>query len=169
MSVAKKFHILFVCSGNSCRSPIAEALLRARLPEHLQDKANVASAGTLGIEGMPATNYAIRVTEEMGGRLAGHRSQGVSAELVGNSDLILAMTNEHVDFLRRHYPAYRENFYLLKQFASTVPLEDPEIDDPVGLSLAVYRECAQAIGDEIDRALPTLVHLIETRAQADAV
>ena len=82
MSVAKKFHILFVCSGNSCRSPIAEALLRARLPEHLQDKANVASAGTLGIEGMPATNYAIRVTEEMGGRLAGHRSQGVSAELV---------------------------------------------------------------------------------------
>lgn len=147
---------------------MAEALLRAKLPEHLQDKADVASAGTLGIEGMPATNYAIRVTQDMGGRLTGHRSQGVNAELVENADLILAMANEHVDFLRRHYPAYRENFYLLKQFASTEPLADPEIEDPIGASLAVYRECAQSIGDEIDRVLPALVHLIEARAQARA-
>jgi len=166
LNINHKFQIIFVCSGNSCRSPMAEALLRAKLPQHLQDKVVVRSAGTLGIDGMPATNYAIRVTEELGGRLAGHRSQGITLELIENADLILSMTHEHVDFLRQYYPAYRENFYLLKQFASKEPPEDPEIEDPIGANMAVYRVCAQTIAVELDRILPALVQLLETRAPA---
>ena len=162
----RKFHVLFVCSGNSCRSAMDEALLRAKLPQHVRDKVVVQSAGTLGIDGMPATNYAIRVVEELGGQLSGHRSQGVSAELIGNADVILGMTEEHVDFLHRHFPAYRENVYLMKEFASPEPPDDPEIADPIGANLVVYRACAQTIAGEIDRAMPALVHLIETRAPA---
>ncbi len=143
---------------------MAEALLRAKLPEHLHSRVVVESAGTLGIDGMPATNYAIRVVEELGGRLSGHRSQGVSAELVENADVILGMTEEHVDFLRRHHPARRENVYLMKQFANPEPPEDPEIDDPIGANLAVYRACAQTIADELDRILPALVQMIENQA-----
>ena len=147
---------------------MAEALLRAKLPEHLQESFAVQSAGTLGIDGMPATNYAIRVTEELGGILAGHRSQGVSAELVKDAGLILVMANEHLDFLRRHYPAFRENVHLLKRFASKEPPEDVEIGDPIGASLAVYRECAQIIADELDRILPVLVNLAVQRAPETA-
>jgi len=64
LSANHPYTILFVCSGNSCRSPMAEALLRAKLPSHLQDKFVIQSAGTLGIEGMPATDHAIEVEDD---------------------------------------------------------------------------------------------------------
>ena len=159
----RPYSILFVCSGNSCRSPMAEGLLRLKLPQRLQDEVEVQSAGTLGIAGIPAAEHSMRVVREMGGNISGHRSQGLSRRLVADSDLILAMASEHVDFLRRHYPAYRENVFLLKQFANTEPLTEPDIEDPIGSSLAVYRECGQLIAEELDRILPALVHLVQER------
>ncbi|MEK7728686.1 MAG: low molecular weight protein arginine phosphatase [candidate division KSB1 bacterium] len=159
----RPYQILFVCSGNSCRSPMAEGLLRLKLPQRLQDEVDVQSAGTLGIQGMAAAEYSVRVVREFGGDIGGHRSQGLSRKLVAASDLILAMAGEHVEHLRKHYPAYRENVFLLKSFAQTEPLEDPEIEDPIGSSLAIYRECGRLIADEIDRVLPAIVHLVQER------
>ncbi len=159
----RPYSILFVCSGNSCRSPMAEGLLRLKLPSRLQDEVEVRSAGTLDIEGMPAAEYSRRVVREMGGDISDHRSQGLSHDLVANADLILAMATEHVDYLRRRFPAYRENVFLLKQFANGEPLDDPDIEDPIGSSLAIYRECGESIANEIDRILPAIVHLVQER------
>ena len=146
---------------------MAEALLRAKLPSHLQDKFVIQSAGTLGIEGMPATDHAIEVVEEMGADLTGHVSQGVSPRLVKNANLILAMAGEHVDYLHREFPGYRENVFLLRQFANDDKLEDPHIEDPIGASKAVYRECARIIAEELDRILPTLETFVENHQEQE--
>ncbi len=160
---SRPYHVLFVCSGNSCRSPMAEGLLRLKLPQRLQDEVEVQSAGTLGIQGMAAAENSVRVVREFGGNISGHRSQGLSRKLVAASDLILAMASEHVEHLRKHYPAYRENVFLLKQFANPEPLDEPEIEDPIGSGLKVYRECGGIIADEIERILPAIVHLVQER------
>lgn len=140
---------------------MAEALLRLKLPSRLQDEVDIQSAGTLGIEGMPAADFAIEVVAEMGGDLDGHRSQGVTPDLVANADLILAMANEHVNYLHRKYPGYRENVYLLKRFANDDIPDEPEVDDPIGFGKTVYRECADIIAEELDRIMPAIVTLVQ--------
>ncbi len=78
--MAGRKNVLFVCSGNSCRSPIAEYLLRKEFEQHgLADKYDVQSAGTLGIEGAPATDEAIEVIAERNIDAHGHRSQVLPA------------------------------------------------------------------------------------------
>jgi protein-tyrosine-phosphatase len=176
MSQNSKFHILFVCSGNSCRSPLAEGLLRMKIPSRLQDEVVIKSAGTLGIEGSPAARYSVQIVQEMGGDISGHRSQGVTEALMAEADLVLAMAAEHLEYLRREYPQYRENIFLLKRFAraadETGEHDDPDGDDifdPLGSSIETYRACAEIIDAELERIMPTLTHFIqERRRQAHA-
>ena len=176
MSQNQKFHILFVCSGNSCRSPLAEGLLRLKLPSRLQNDVAIQSAGTLGIDGAPAARYSVEIVEEMGGDISGHRSQGLTEELVKETDLILAMAAEHVEYLHNEFPKYRENVFLLKRFARAADenadeddFTDDDIFDPIGTSKEMYRICAKIIDDELERIMPTLINFIqEQRRQARA-
>ena len=168
MSTNSKFHILFVCSGNSCRSPLAEGLLRVKLPSRLQDEVVVKSAGTLGIDGSPAARYSVELVQEMGGDIAGHRSQGVTEKLMQETDLILAMAAEHIDYLQEEFPQYRENIFLLKRFGraageANTDDSDDDIFDPVGSSKETYRLCAEIIDEELERIMPTLVNFIQQR------
>ncbi len=159
-----KFRILFVCSGNSCRSPIAEGLLKKKLPEELQEKVVVESAGTLGLNGSPATEFAIQVAGQYGADISEHRSQGVSEELVKEADLIFAMAREHQRFLQLHFPEVRENVFLLRTFGREA--EDKvsdSIEDPIGGGLEVYQKCAAVIDEELTRILPRLKALIQEK------
>ncbi len=144
---------------------MAEGLLRLKLPSRLLDDAVIKSAGTLGIEGMPASRYSVEIVDEMGGDISQHRSQGVTAELVQEADLILAMANEHVEYLHENFPQYRENVFLLKRFgrAGNDAEDDPddEIFDPIGSDKETYRACAEIIDNELERTLPTLVNFIQ--------
>lgn len=149
---------------------MAEGLLRLKLPSRLQDEVVIESAGTLGIDGMPAARNSIEIVRERGGDISQNHSQGITAELVENADLILAMAHEHVDYLHENFPQYRENVFLLKHFArnsneaaSQDDPDDDEIFDPIGSDKETYRACAQIIDDELERIMPTLINFIQER------
>ena len=164
MSEEKSFHILFVCSGNSCRSPIAEGLLREKLPAKIGDReVKISSAGTLGINGVPAANHAQTVVAEYSGDISGHRSQGLRRNIIAGADLILAMSAEHVEYFEDRYPEFFPKVHLLKKFANDQSPDDADIADPIGSSLDTYRECARIINEEIERILPALMKMIEEK------
>jgi protein-tyrosine phosphatase len=161
---SETFNILFVCSGNSCRSPIAEGLMKTKLTNEFRERVTVDSAGTLGLDGNPATDFAIHVASELGADISQHRSRGISEELVKDADIIFAMTPEHQAYLEKAFPEVRDNVFLLKTFDRQPGEEfDEFIDDPIGGTLAVYRECARIINEELERILPRLARLIEEK------
>ena len=156
------FQVLFVCSGNICRSPMAEGILRAILPDHLKSRVQILSAGTLGIHGSFASPEAIEVSKEIGVDIRYHSSQGISTQLIEKSHIIFALAEDHLFFLKAQFPEKAGDIYLLKAFdADENQLESLTIEDPIGMDLNFYRQCVTSIENEIDRILPKLVQLIE--------
>ncbi len=158
------FTILFVCSGNSCRSPMAEGLMKKLLYPDYGDQVHIHSAGTLGIDNNPATLNAIQVAQEKGVDISHHRSQGLTRHLVATADIIFAMAENHYEFMNTYYPDYKENIFLLKAFATNKDRpRRVSIDDPIGQSIKVYRRVINEIEKELMRILPTIVHLIQSK------
>ena len=144
---------MFVCTGNVCRSPMAEYLLRHRL---LPDSEwVVCSAGTSAGFGMPASGFAESVLREKRIDLSPHQSRPLTRELVDAASLIVVMTSGHRDFIRAIYPDATEKIFLLKSFD---PIGGGDIDDPIGLTVDTYRQ----IRDDIDRALPGMMSFMDT-------
>lgn len=162
------FNILFVCSGNSCRTPMAEGLMKSKISVRFKSAVQVRSAGTLGINGNPATDFAIITAGKLGANISRHRSQGVTEKLVKESDLILAMAAEHKDFLNQHYPEIRENVFLLRSFACDPKDKiNQDIADPIGGPLEHYRQCGELINSELQRILPSLNRLIKEKLKIE--
>ena len=145
--------LVFVCTGNICRSPMAEYLLKSRLGPDTDWE--VCSVGTHAGYGMRASDSAVETLREKGIDLSLHRSQPVTRELVDAASLIVVMTATHRDSIRAAYPDAAEKVFLLKSFD---PINGGDIDDPIGSTTDVYRD----IGGEIDRALPGLIIFMKT-------
>lgn len=134
----EKISILLVCTGNTCRSPMAEGLLLREWGRHAGlPPLETASAGLAAADGEKASRYARAVMREAGDDLESHRSVLLSGELVGRASLILVMSRSHRAQLLRLFPAAAAKTYLFKEFAGIEG--DPDVADPYGGAVEDYR------------------------------
>jgi protein-tyrosine-phosphatase len=127
--------VLFVCTGNTCRSPLAEVLLRRVLAEERVEGVTVASAGTGAFGGEPASEGSYLVALEQGLDLAAHRARVLTREMVAGSDLILAMGRNHLPKLALLGGGPKS--HLIGDYARVAG--DHEVADPVGGPIEGYR------------------------------
>lgn len=137
--------ILFVCSGNTCRSPLAEAITRRLLADANRTDVEVSSAGTNAWDGSPASDGALLVGMERGLDLSEHRSRLLTSQIASESDLILVMAHSHLARVKELEP--KANVHLLGGYSSGH--EGNAIQDPFGGDLAAYRDAYDDIEHEL--------------------
>jgi len=147
--------ILFVCTGNVCRSPMAEGIFRHAVKGRGDFCA--LSAGVGAIEGQPPSAYAVQALRELGIDISQQRSRMLTAELVNQADYIFGMTHGHVDAINLLYPQAVEKTFLLREFDDTLDVFEKDISDPIGGSLEVYLECR----DQIEQGLASMLKFID--------
>jgi len=151
----RPFRVLTVCSGNTCRSPLAEHLLRHALADFIEKgRLEIASAGTLGLSGGDATPEVYQVLQEIGIVLRHHTRTPLTSELVQQADLILAMEPEHLDAIRA-----------LGGEDRTALIAEAPVPDPIGLGLPTYRMVRDMLRHAIEeRWAPYLRRKLESPA-----
>jgi protein-tyrosine-phosphatase len=129
--------VLFVCTGNICRSPIAEGLFR-RLIGNRKD-IEVASAGVHAVRGQPPSVYAVDVCTHEGTNISDLRSQPLTAALVDQATHIFAMTGAHVETIQTLFPQSAEKTFLIREFEEPGSTVWRDVPDPIGLGRDVYQ------------------------------
>jgi len=163
MADDERFSIVFVCGGNTCRSPMAQGILRKSLPMELKSKFRVFSVGVSAFAGGKASPLAIEVAAEDGVNLLRHRTRSADDGVLEGADLILTLSPAYKEMLALTR-APRFGLFALKEFGvAGEPPEDRTIADPVGGSKETYRRCYREIKREIERILPGLCALLEKK------
>lgn len=135
--------IIFVCTGNTCRSPIAEGIFRA-LDGEAKTGLSAASAGLFTQDGLSASENAVKAAAELGADISNHRSSVLTEELVSNAQYLVCMTGTHYDALLARFLQAKDKIFLLM---------DRDVSDPFGGTLAVY----QASANQINAGVQSLI------------
>ncbi|MFM2295720.1 MAG: Serine hydroxymethyltransferase [Verrucomicrobiota bacterium] len=147
--------ILFICTGNVCRSPMAEGLFRHAVAG--RGEFRVLSAGLGALDGQSPTNHSVRAMQELGLDITRQRSRMLTAQLVRDADYIFGMTHSHVDTIMLLYPFAAEKTFLLREFDDTLDPFEKDISDPIGSGYDTYVNCR----DQIEQGISTVLKFIE--------
>lgn len=133
--------IIVLCTANTCRSPMAEAMLRKKLG----DKAEVISRGLM-TTGAGASEESVEIMREMGYDISEHISRRITVDEIEKADLILTMTHNHKLILTNAVPEAKDKIFTLCEYAK----KEGDIPDPYGLGIDEYRECAAKIKEAVE-------------------
>ncbi|KAA1257850.1 Low molecular weight protein-tyrosine-phosphatase YwlE [Rubripirellula obstinata] len=143
--------IVLVCTGNTCRSPMAETLMREKLRQKLgsEDAVRVISAGVAAADGSGAAAQAVEVMGAKNLDLTGHAARSLDDSVMNVADLILTMTRGHRAAILAAWPAMHDRVFTLRR-------DGGDVSDPVGMPIEVYESCAQQMEKELDAWLEAL-------------
>ena len=154
--------ILFICTGNVCRSPMAEALFRRAVAGRGDFRA--LSAGLGAVDGQPPTAHSVTAMRELGVDISGQRSRALTANLLRQADYIFGMTHSHVDAIGLLYPAAAEKTFLLREFDELPGPFEKDISDPIGSPYAVYVNCRE----QIEHGIASILKFMEQHEMLSA-
>ena len=145
--------VTFVCTGNTCRSVMAEYLFKRMLKDAEIDDIEVGSAGTAAMPHYSIFGELAEVFEENGLEYTDHTPTMINRKILKESDLLLVMTKNHKKYINKWFPGYEEKVYLLTEFSGA---GKDDVKDPIGQGIEAYREAYEEIKENLEKIIEKL-------------
>lgn len=146
--------ILIVCTGNTCRSPMAEGIFKYMAKNHNLNL-EISSAGIAALDGDRVSMGAVKAMENIGIDISTHKSSLVNIALVEEAEVILTMSNSHKDILSSRFPSIKNKIYLLNDYSFG---KNKDIEDPFGGSLSGYEVARDEIYEAVEEIVEKIVN-----------